>query len=369
MARICIIDDDHALRNAMSRSLERFDFEVVTAEEPNEGLAFLRNQGADLVLLDYNLPGMDGLETFGAMQRELDDLCPPVIMITGQGSLHLAVEFLKAGGADFVEKPIVDYEILDIRIRRALDNERLKQLQREETVARRAAEASDRLKDLFIASVAHELRTPLTTVLGYAELSFEAARNNRCADAEMTGQLLESAKDLASVVDDVIQLAEMEGESPLPVSPVDLSAELNLLKEEAQSKLAASDKDGQVEIGWDVPERLPAVLAAPEKLHRVLSQLMDNAVKFTDDGKIDVFVQPDEDHVLVSVHDTGVGIKPEDSERIFHRFEKTDATGNSPGAGVGLYLARRLAERMSAKLWHEPNDNGSTFHLALRTAG
>ncbi len=118
MYKILIIDDTHGIRKMLSRHLRRFDYETLEAESGRDALKALREKEVDLILLDQMMPEMDGLETFENIKKEIL-FSIPVIMITAHGSLNLAVTFMKAGGVDFIEKPI-DIDVLVIKIRQAL---------------------------------------------------------------------------------------------------------------------------------------------------------------------------------------------------------------------------------------------------------
>lgn len=370
MARILVVDDDPFIRSAHLRNLQRAGYEVLEVDEGRQAITLLldaaRTAPVDLVLLDYMLPGMDGLTTFTAMAEALGDDCPPVIMVTGQGSTHLAVEFMKAGGADFMQKPISDYVILDIRMQRAIASARAQKGQRAEIVAREAAQASDRLKDEFIGFVARELQSPLRGVMESARRLSEQARSGECANADDAELLATGIADVARVVDDLLELAQLDRLAPIVLMPTDIPAVLAGIEPAVRKATDAK----RLDLVWDVPAALPKVMSNPDKLAEIIGKLLDNAVKFTDTGRVELHAESDGQDVLVVVRDSGRGIAPEDQKRVFGRFAKLTQTAPTPGAGIGLFIAKRLCDRMNATLRLESTPGkGTAFFLGLSASG
>jgi len=370
MARILVVDDDPFIRSAHLRNLQRLGYDVLDVEDGRSAIGLLLDAAPDrpahAVLLDYMLPGMDGLATFAALRDALGEDCPPVIMITGQGSTHLAVEFMKAGGADFMEKPVTDYAILDIRVQRAMENARTERMRREEVVARKTAQASDRLKDEFLALAARELRDPLRGIMASAACLSGKAHGGECADPDEALRLAASISDVARVVDDLLELTELDSLAPIVLMPTDLCSVLSGI--EPVARQAAEGR--RLALRWSVPPDIPRIMANPAKLGEVVRKLLDNAVKFTDEGFVELRAESDGADVLLSVRDTGLGIAPGDQKRIFGRFSKLDPGRATPGAGVGLYIAKRLCERMNVPLRLESTPGrGSIFFLSLPVSG
>ncbi|EPR43984.1 response regulator receiver protein [Desulfovibrio sp. X2] len=365
MPCILIVDDDPFVRAAHLRNLQRKGYEVCEVEDGHSAIELMRERPVEAVLLDFMLPGMDGLETFLKMRSVFGEDGPPALMITGQGSMHLAVEFMKAGGADFVEKPVTDYDILDIRLRRAMENARLRRRGKEEEILRKAAEESDHLKDTFIGLVAKELKRPLDDVLSLAEHMAEGIQEGTCPALDEAGRMFGSLLEVSRVVDDILELAASDGVAPLKLAPTLLVEVMQRIRPEIEGKSAAKG----LELRWIVPDILPRVMANPAKLAEILRKLADNAVKFTDNGFVEVRVESDGSDVLVSVRDSGPGIAHADQPRVYGRFEKLAQAQESPGAGVGLFIAKRLAERMKARLRLESMPGqGSVFFLILPVA-
>lgn len=138
MSHLLIVDDTVGIRRMLERQLKRLGYDVFSVEGGREALDLLQAEAVDLVLLDQMMPGMNGMETFEKIQNEISTHLP-VIMITAQQSLELAVDFIKAGGIDFISKPI-DIEVLDVKIKRALKTAELQKKMREQEVFLRESE-------------------------------------------------------------------------------------------------------------------------------------------------------------------------------------------------------------------------------------
>lgn len=139
MQKILIVDDTESVRKMLTRHLVKLKYEVISVEGGNAALDFLKDNMVDLVLLDQMMPEMDGMETFVRIKRDVSP-CLPAIMITAHGSLHLAVTFMKVGGADFVQKPI-EIDMLTLKIEQVIKASQLqKELQKQEQKIRESGE-------------------------------------------------------------------------------------------------------------------------------------------------------------------------------------------------------------------------------------
>ena len=225
----------------------------------------------------------------------------------------------------------------------------------------------DRLKDEFIAVVSHELRTPLTSVYGAAltlrEQKLEEDQRNALLGIVST----ESAR-LARLLDDILWVSRLDsGRADTFISRVEaipLVAEVvNGTRTHLPPKLSVDLRH---------PPSPPPVAADPDKLRQVLVNLIENAVKYSGEGRIEVRLEPYHGWMRFSIRDEGLGIPPEEQERIFEKFHRLDPdmTRGVGGTGLGLYICRELVEHMHGQIWvqSEPG-KGSTFVFELPLAG
>lgn len=231
--------------------------------------------------------------------------------------------------------------------------------------ARDRALAGERAKAEFLAVMSHEMRTPLNGLLGTIELLAEGDLTDK--QAQYVGIMQSSGRHLLRHINDVLDIARAEsGRAPAPPEPVDLA---EMIAEVAAGQAGAAAAGGN-RLVLDTPDPpLPPVLGDPARLRQVLLNLVGNAVKFTENGTITLAVRScGADEVELRVTDTGIGIAPEDLDRVFADFVTLDTSyrRNSEGTGLGLGIARRMVEAMGGEIGVDSvKGEGATFWLRL----
>lgn len=246
---------------------------------------------------------------------------------------------------------------------------RLESLSNWLSVAKSDAESASEAKSRFIANVSHELRTPMTAVLGMTELARNAESDHE--RKKFLDIVDEAGKSLLGLLNDLINFARIDAdrivvrqEPMVATDPVDRV--MRVFTPSAQSK--------GIRLKLEIPEdSAPVVLADEERIVQVLSNLVSNAIKWTDTGEVTVAVdwqQPESNRVFATyrVSDTGVGISDEDQDRVFDDFVQVDQPGGATRGGVGLGLAitRRLVEAMNGSIGLQSQAGaGTTFEVRL----
>jgi two-component system phosphate regulon sensor histidine kinase PhoR len=230
----------------------------------------------------------------------------------------------------------------------------------------------EKLRRDFISNISHELRTPLASLKAVTETLQEGALDDPPAARRFLQSMETEVDALSLMVSELLELSRIEsGQVPLKfqaLSPIDLMTQ-------AVDRLHLQAERADLSITVDYPTELPSILADPSRLEQVLVNLLHNAIKFTSSGGA-INVQAclykngqDEECILFSVRDTGIGIPAVDLPRIFERFYKVDRARSSGGTGLGLAIARHLVEAHRGKIWAESVEGrGSTFYFTIPLA-
>jgi signal transduction histidine kinase len=405
-ATIVYIEDDHASCVLVQRVLNSRGYEVHVASDGLEGINLARKKQPQLILIDINLPSMDGREITTRLRSLPNFSETPIVALTANhspGSRELA---LAAGCTGFLTKPI-DVGSFPQQVQAFLEGhaeplspdehsshlqlhaqnmvERLEDTIRELESANKRLIELDKLKSDFIALVSHELRTPLTLIGGYAHLLEQEVKTAHegvipKGPIESISAGLHTGIDrMQDVVGEIISVSRISsGNLDLSVGPLrlaqlltEIEAEYESVCEKRQLTLQLSGLDG-----------LPIIEGDGRRLKAAIENVVGNAVKYTpDSGHIHVIGQQyDTSTVALRIQDTGIGIPQEEQRRIFEQFYVLGAiehhsTSKSAfqggGLGIGLAITRGIIEAHHGRIWVESEERdpvrlpGSTFHILL----
>ncbi|MCS7283378.1 MAG: hybrid sensor histidine kinase/response regulator [Anaerolineae bacterium] len=368
---ILVIDDEEGIRAGCRRALEPAGYIVETAATGQEGLRRFREGNFDLVLIDVVLPDMRGVDLLKPiLEKDPDVVC---IIITGYATVELAVQAIRSGAYDFLSKPFTA-DVLRMTVAQGLERRRLtleaKRLQKIEEEARELARAKeelerlDRFKTTFMWTVAHELRAPLNALQSFL-LAILKGYIPPEEQQEVLGRAVQRVQELLDLVDDLLKLAAAKSgkglEKRVPVSLADVLEKVApLFQKEAEAK----------GLSWRLEVRArPVVRADPDQMAQVWSNLISNAVKYTPaGGQVRVVLEEQDRWAIGTVEDTGIGIAPQDRERIFEEFYRTpQAKEVAPrGTGLGLPLVKQIVETHGGSITVESEvGKGSRFVFRL----
>jgi two-component system sensor histidine kinase/response regulator len=368
--RLLIVDDEQPMREGVVRALRKFavslpyaeddyGFDLFEAGTGEEALEFIDKSPPDLLLLDYKLPGIKGLDVLDSItQRQLDIL---TVMITAYASLETAVSATRYGAYDFLAKPFTPEEL------RSAVHKATKHLVLSRQ-ARKLSEEKRRVRFEFISVLAHELKSPLAAVEGYLRIiQAKSAGETLAAYDTMVSRSITRLEGMRKMIFDILDLTRIEsGQKKRELAETDL-------REAAQAAIETALPAAQqqrVTIELHAPERVSFVADRGE-MDIVFNNLVSNAVKYNrPGGRVDLFIETDDERAKITCRDTGIGMSEAEAHEIFREFVriKNARTKNIMGSGLGLSTVKKLAvEYYGGDIQVESTpDEGSTFAVTLR---
>ncbi len=222
----------------------------------------------------------------------------------------------------------------------------------------------DHLKSMFIATTSHELRTPLNSIIGFTSIMLMGMVGKLTNEQRKQLTIVKAnAKHLLNLINDVIDLSKVEaGQVDFSIKEFDLSA----LVQEVENTLEVAIKEKGLEISLDISTKL-TIEGDERRTRQILANLVSNAVKFTDRGKIKIQVTSKNGAANIPVRDTGIGIKKEDMDKLFKQFSRIPTEGRlTEGTGLGLYLCQKISAFLGAEIKAESEfGKGSVFTLSI----
>jgi signal transduction histidine kinase len=383
-SRILLVDDEQSVLLSMQAVLELDGYEVLVASSGQQALDVLARYSIDLLLTDLRLDDSDGLELLRALRHYSSDAV--AIMLTGYASLETAVEALRQGAYDYLVKPCDIVELrttvarglerrqLGVQLRERVHdlevaNETIRSLnlELEGRVERATAELREqvKLRDEFMATVSHDLKSPLSFIKGLSSL-----RRRRAVVSPETQPLLDaleqiehSAGRMARQLDELVDASCLEAGRAIDLhrEPTDLVA----LARQVVAEHQQTTERHAVQIESSRPELMGSW--DPVRIERVLTNLLNNAIKYSPrGGSVSVRIDVDS-QAVVQVEDQGEGIPAADLPHIFERFRRgANVEKHIPGTGIGLAGARQIVELHGGTIGAESRvGEGTTVTLRL----
>jgi signal transduction histidine kinase len=348
--QVLLVEDnagDARLLHEMFRREKAGSFVLTHMLRMTEAVAHLEKGGVDIALLDMGLPDGHGLDTVRRALAAAPHV--PVIVLTGLDDEALAAQAMKEGAQDYLIKGQIESRALPRALRHAIERHRMQQ----ESELIRTQQLQ--FKDKFLSHVSHELRSPLNAIYQFVAILFDNVAGELTSEQhEYLGIVLRNVKQLQAMIDDLLEVTRVQGGQVLVELQCTSVAEVIAF---AMSTLQGSALAKGVELSAELGGELPLARADPTRLKQILIILLDNAIKFTPSGG-SVRIRADAlkagpDTLTIEVKDSGCGIDPTMTERIFDRlFQASDpALAGRQGLGLGLYICRELVARQGGRIW------------------
>ncbi|BAZ46572.1 response regulator receiver sensor signal transduction histidine kinase [Chondrocystis sp. NIES-4102] len=409
---ILLVDDDEVDRLAVQRALKKaqVSIELIEAKNGTEAISQLQlsknnlikvvptdysivgfnKHIFDLILLDYRLPDINGLNLIKEIQAVNLDL--PIIVLTGQGDEEIAVEIMKAGAADYLAKSKIEPAMLAraitsaIRLHKAeqavklanqclvannellkLKNKELEKQQEQIKIQNIKLKESYNLKSEFLATMSHELRTPMNAIMGFSQLLLRQYPEPLSPQQQnLVQRIFNNSKNLLDMINEMLDFSKIEaGKLELNIQNLDLANIITITVEELRSLAVQKNIDLAIEINLQDQVLIQDI----NFIKRSLINLLSNAIKFTEIGCVKVKAwEINNNRIGIAVIDTGIGISLEDQEKIFQAFRQVDQsfTRHYSGTGLGLAITESLVKMMGGEITVESElGKGATFTLQI----
>ncbi len=354
--RVLAVDDSPPQRRMIRSMLKTYMFNVHVASGPENALSILaKYPDISLVITDFEMPGMDGVQLCRKIRETRDRQSLAIIGISSYEDEFLPVRFIKNGANDFLKKPFQREEFY------------LRVIQNQETIETfRKLNELNELKNRFLGIAAHDLRNPINGVRGFSELLLEDLRDSGREDQVEIAQLLYTASNqMLRLVNDLLDISVIEsGKLELQFEQTDL-APLIRQRVHIMSITAASK---QVRIATELPDSLVAECDS-HRISQVVDNFLSNAVKFSPkEGVVTISASQNDHHVEISVRDQGPGIPQDQQHRLFKTFSKLEhkLPAGEQSTGLGLSIVKKIVETHTGEAWvSSQSGEGACFHFSL----
>ncbi|HTB66641.1 MAG TPA: ATP-binding protein [Steroidobacteraceae bacterium] len=348
--QVLLVEDnagDARLLHEMFRKEKAGSFALTHLLRMTEAVAHLEKGGVDILLLDMGLPDGHGLDTVRRAQAAAPNV--PVIVLTGLNDEALAAQAMREGAQDYLIKGQIESRALPRALRHAIERHRMQQ----EAELIRVNQLQ--FKDKFLSHVSHELRSPLNAIYQFVTILFDNIGGELTPEQhDYLGIVLRNVKQLQAMIDDLLEVTRVQGGQLAIELQCTSVAEVIAF---AVSTLQGAAQAKEIALTMDLGGQLPLVCADPMRVRQILIILLDNAIKFTPPGgsvRIRASAHAQDPNTLVlEIMDSGCGIDPAMTERIFDRlFQASDpALAGRQGLGLGLYICKELVARQGGRIW------------------
>jgi signal transduction histidine kinase len=389
---ILIVDDNNLDRMAVRQALGKTDlaFELTEVRDCSAAVDALSQQPFDCVLLEYLLPDGNAISLMQMLRNEERKL--PIIVLTGYGDEQIAVEVMKAGASDYLTKAKASPERLAQIIQGAIrlyiaevqvmqtnqllretneilkvKTKQLEQQRQQIHLTNLQLVRASQLKSQFLATMSHEVRTPMNAIMGFSQILLQGSKGVLTdAHQTMVQRIFDNSHHLLKLLNELLDFSKVET-GRVEIEPTLVSLPKLMLETTDELQALAKRKNLQLTTHIQLDDR--RIYTDPNRLRQVLVNVISNAIKFTEQGGVDIYLSDlGEEGVAIAIHDTGIGIAAEHREHIFEAFCQVDqsTTRKQVGTGLGLAITKSLVTLMQGKIEVESRlGSGSIFRIIL----
>ena len=355
---VLVIDDEELVTTSMECILENAGYTVFSALNGEMGIEIFKKERPQMVITDLKLTGMSGIEVLRLVKEAAPETM--VMILTGYGDMESAVEAIRGGASDFLQKPCGEDELL-FRLENCFDKQ---EMQKNIATIKQVSQA----KSEFLARMSHELRTPLNAILGFSQLlqiSAKGPLNSQQMDS--VKMISEAGKHLLALINEILEIEEIEaGRISINLESVDIGC----LNREVLSLLEPLAIKSNIRLINKIPgDSGIRVTADRGRLRQIILNLVSNALKYNiKNGEVILSHEITGNRkIIIKVQDTGPGIPKNMYSKVFVPFERLCAENKSiEGTGIGLSITKKLVELMEGELKFSTQLGiGTCFYFAI----
>ena len=362
---VLLVDDLRENLVALEALIRQPGRRIFTARSGEQALSLMLEHPFALAILDVQMPAMNGFELAELMRGTERTRAIPIVFVSAAGrELDYAFQGYESGAVDFLHKPLDPHAVRSkVNVFVELFRQR-QELQEAKVQLQRAVS----MRDDFMSMIAHELRNPLNSVYLQAQLRRRMLSAPMPPDAQTMQKMVErderQIRSMVRLLDDMLDVSRARtGNLAIVPAPFDLAASARAVVDAIQAQAKASG----IILTLAAPDTLP-VVGDEFRIEQVITNLLTNALRYGQGKPVAVTagIREPEREAFVSVRDQGMGVAPADQERIFEQFERTDGAAQVAGLGLGLYIARQIAQAHQGRLEvRSAPGEGAEFILSL----
>ncbi|HPO49975.1 MAG TPA: hybrid sensor histidine kinase/response regulator [Spirochaetota bacterium] len=378
---ILLVEDDKNTSILIQKILDVNNFQCIRRGDGKEALETLKTVTPDLILMDVMMPVMDGVKATKIIKKDERLQNIPIIFFTAQDDEKLIKEFFNLGIVDYISKPFKNLELV-ARIKSAIKikdekNDLIKNTEDLQNLAHTVIEKSeelekqneklkeiDEVKDTFITCITHDFKTPITSIRALTELMIDNQGLTAPKRKEFLKTVLQQVDNLSEMVTSLLDSFKKVTQS-LELHKIDISLKILSLEVYNGFKPIADSKG--IDFIYKFVTEFEKIYCDPIKLKEVLQNLLSNAFKFTEKGFVSFSVYETNNYICFEIVDSGIGIHPDDIDKVFEKFYRVKKTANlREGSGLGLFIAKKIVLSHKGDILVESSfGNGTKFTVLL----
>ncbi len=357
MVDILYMEDDAGIAHLIQDKLSHVGHDITICENGHDGLEVLKNTFFDIILLDFHMPDMNGVEVL--KQIVYQNIETPVVMLTGAGNEMVAVEAMRNKAVDYIVKDtnLHFLELLPVIIEQVLQEQERKLAHQLAEMALSMERERSEIINTFISKAAHEFRTPLSIVT--TSLYFLKRLSD---DEKLLGhvQKIETQSErLTQLVDQLVTMTRLDTLKSITTTSVNLT---NLLQQIIEPRQSIRDIDIILETDGSIFVDADAV-----QIKLAITHIIENAIHFNrSPGQVRVSAEYTDNNVQIMIEDDGIGVAGEHIPRLFERFYRVDSTHSTPGFGLGMSICQSIIDLHKGEIYFESEPGkGTSVTLVL----